>query len=128
MVSVVVVPVVSGRMTAGRARKVVENKDFAAFASRVLRAYGRRVAAGDVEALPDPLAFSREVEDAIIFAVRGLRGFGYHWVEIAQRLGVSKDAVVARWDRAITRGGLSDQDYLPTLSGALNGAMSGGDW
>jgi hypothetical protein len=120
MVRVPVAPVISGGATAVRPRKVVENKDFAAFASRVVRAYARRVVDGDVEALPDLLAFSREVDEAVLQAVRGLRGFGYQWGEIAQRLGVSKDAVVARWAKPIVRCGMSDQDYLPTLSG--------GDW
>jgi hypothetical protein len=36
-----------------RRRDVVENDDFAAFARRIIRAHGKRVATGDVEALRD---------------------------------------------------------------------------
>lgn len=35
-----------------RERRTVENTDYAAFARRVIRAHGRRVADGDVDALP----------------------------------------------------------------------------
>jgi hypothetical protein len=42
---------VKPRLTAHRARRAVENDDFAAFARRILAAYARRVASGDVEAL-----------------------------------------------------------------------------
>jgi hypothetical protein len=93
----------------------VENKDFSAFASRILRAYGRRVGSGDVEALPDLVAYSRQLDETIAAAVLGLRGFGYTWDEIATRLGVSKQAVCARWGR---KPSLPDQEYLPTLHGA----------
>jgi len=113
------------RVQVGRPRRVVENKDFGAFVSRIVRAYARRVADGDVEALPDMLAFSREVDEAIVAAVRGLRGFGYQWAEIAQRLGVSQDAVKARWARPVVRPGPSDQDYLPTLHGTVGDLSSG---
>lgn len=96
-------------------RRKVGNKDFSAFASRIVRAYGRRVAAGDVEALPDLVAFSREVDHAIAQAVLGLRASGCTWQEIAGHLGVSKHAVSARWGKQVPSG---DQPWLPTLNGA----------
>ena len=33
----------------------MENLDYAAFATRIIRAHGRRMAQGDIEALPDLL-------------------------------------------------------------------------
>jgi hypothetical protein len=78
-------------------RDVVENDEFAAFARRIIRAHGRRVATGDVEALRDLVALSAVIDDAIGDAVIGLRAFGYSWSEIGQRLGISKQAAQQRW-------------------------------
>ncbi|MFU8851111.1 hypothetical protein ACNAW0_09030 [Micromonospora sp. SL1-18] len=78
-------------------RDVVENDEFAAFARRIIRAHGRRVATGDVEALRDLVALSANLDDAIGEAVIGLRAFGYSWAEIGQRLGISRQAAQQRW-------------------------------
>ena len=80
-----------------RSRPVVENDEFAGFARRVIRAHGRRVAAGDPDALVALLALAREVSEATGEAVRGLRAAGYSWDDIAGRLGVSRQAVQQRW-------------------------------
>ena len=42
---------VKARLTPNRPRRTVENDDYAAFARRILSAYARRVASGDIEAL-----------------------------------------------------------------------------
>lgn len=81
----------------GRGARVVENAEFTAFGSRILRAAGRRVAAGDVDALPALAALSAELDTAIADAVTGLRGAGYSWAEIATRLGVTRQAAQQRW-------------------------------
>ncbi|RZU73470.1 hypothetical protein EV384_1875 [Micromonospora kangleipakensis] len=78
-------------------RTVVENDEFAAFARRIIRAHGRRVATGDVEALRDLVALSTNLDDAIGDAVIGLRAFGYSWAEIGQRLGITRQAAQQRW-------------------------------
>ncbi|MET8350909.1 hypothetical protein [Micromonospora sp. NPDC005206] len=78
-------------------REVVENDAFAGFARRIIRAHGRRVATGDVEALRDLVALSANLDEAIGDAVVGLRAFGYSWAEIGQRLGISKQAAQQRW-------------------------------
>ncbi|MEU2612656.1 hypothetical protein ABZ570_13920 [Micromonospora sp. NPDC007271] len=78
-------------------RDVVENDEFAAFARRIIRAHGRRVATGDVEALRDLVALSANLDDAIGEAVLGLRAFGYSWAEIGARLGISRQAAQQRW-------------------------------
>ncbi|MEU0156903.1 hypothetical protein [Micromonospora fulviviridis] len=78
-------------------REVVENDEFAAFARRIIRAHGRRVASGDVEALRGLVALSSAIDDAIGDAVIGLRQFGYSWAEIGARLGISKQAAQQRW-------------------------------
>ena len=59
----------NGQTRGKRPRKVVENRDFSAFATRILRAFAKRVGSGDVEALPDLVAFSRQADEAIARAV-----------------------------------------------------------
>ena len=89
---------VKDALTPGRpARPVVENDAYAAFARRVVRAAGRRVAAGDVDGLVDLVALSDEVEQSIRAAVSGLRVFGYSWGEVAMRVGVTRQAAQQRW-------------------------------
>lgn len=88
---------VNARLTAGRTPRVVENSEFAAFGRRVIRAAGRRIAAGDVEALPDLAALSADLDAAISDAVAGLREAGYSWGEIASRLGVTRQAAHQRF-------------------------------
>jgi hypothetical protein len=78
-------------------RPVVENHTYAAFARRVVRAQGRRVAAGDVDGLADLLTLAEQVEAAIDAAVAGLRRAGYSWAEIAARVGISRQAAQQRW-------------------------------
>lgn len=73
------------------------NEEYAAFARRIVRAYARRVAAGDVEALAALVALSDELETAVRDAVSGLRNFGYSWTEIADRLGVTRQGARQRW-------------------------------
>ena len=88
---------VKNPLTPGRAGRVVENDEYAAFARRILRAPARRIADGDVEALTLMLGLSAEINDAISQAVTGLRGFGYSWAEIGSRLGITRQAAQQRW-------------------------------
>ena len=88
-------------LTPNRAGRVRENDEYAAFARRVLRAYARRVADGDVEALTLMLGLSAEIDTAIGQAVTGLRAFGYSWAEIGSRLGITRQAAQQRWGRAV---------------------------
>jgi hypothetical protein len=80
------------RLSANRRRKVVENDEYAAFTRRIVRAYSRRVAAGDIEALAAMVTLAADVETAIRDAVIGLRAFGYSWMGTASRLGISRQA------------------------------------
>ena len=84
-------------LTPDRRARLVENDEYAAFARRVLRAYARRVADGDVEALTLMLGLSAEIDTAISQAVTGLREFGYSWAEIGSRLGITRQAAQQRW-------------------------------
>ena len=61
--------------------------------------YAKRVAAGDVDALADMTGLATDLDEAITQAVFGLRGTGYSWAEIADRLGVTRQAAQQRWGR-----------------------------
>ena len=91
---------VNATLTPGRGghrSRVVENDEFTSFGRRIIRAAGRRIAAGDVEALPALAALAADLDAAIGEAVLGLRAAGYSWAEIAARLGVSRQAAHQRW-------------------------------
>ena len=91
---------VKASLTPTRRRRVVENDQYAAFVRRVIAAYSRRVAAGDVDAISDMTRLAAELDDAISQAVTGLRAAGYTWADIAARLGVTRQAAQQRWGRA----------------------------
>jgi len=76
---------VKARLTSKRPQRLVENDEYAAFISRILRAYSRRVGEGDVEALALMLNLAEEIDTAITEAVKGLRAHGYSWAEIGSR-------------------------------------------
>src|SRR5687768_10306753 len=57
-----------------RSRQAIKTRDFDAFARRIVRAYARRVADGDIEALPALRDLVATVDTALQDAVLGLRG------------------------------------------------------
>jgi hypothetical protein len=88
---------VKSSLTPKRPRRVVENDEYAAFLHRVIRAYSRRVASGDIEAIAAMVATAEEVDTAIRDAITGLRQVGYSWADVALRLGVTRQAAQQRW-------------------------------
>ena len=84
-------------LTPKRPYRVVENDEFAAFLRRVIRAYSRRVATGDVEAITVMAALASDLEDATRQAITGLRQSGYSWADIAMRLGITRQGAQQRW-------------------------------
>ena len=88
---------VKARLTPNRRRRRVENDEYASFIRRAIRAYAKRVAAGDVDALADMTGLATELDEAIAQTVLGLRESGYSWADIAARLGVSRQAAQQRW-------------------------------
>lgn len=90
---------VNTALTPKRAGRVVETAEFSAFVLRILKALGRRIAGGDVEALPTLLAVASEVDAVIAQAVDGLRADGYSWAEIGARLGTTRQAAQQRFGR-----------------------------
>ena len=90
---------VKNPLTPNRSGRVVENDEYAAFARRVLRAYSRRVASGDIDAITEMAAITAEMDTAIRDAITGLRAHGYSWAEIGARLGITRQAAQQRWGR-----------------------------
>ena len=88
---------VNNSLTANRRRRSVENDEYASFIRRVLGAYARRIAAGDIDALADMTGLAAELDEVISQAVTGLRAAGYSWAEIAARLRVTRQAAQQRW-------------------------------
>ena len=84
-------------LTPKRRSRVVENDEYAAFLRRVIAAYSRRVASGDIEAITTMARLSGELEDAIRQAITGLRAYGYSWADIAMRLGITRQGAQQRW-------------------------------
>jgi hypothetical protein len=90
---------VNGSLTPNRPKPVIENSEYGAFARRVLWAYIRRIAAGDIESLTHMVSLADDINDAITRSVHGLRAAGYSWAEIGSRLGVTRQAAQQRWGR-----------------------------
>jgi hypothetical protein len=83
--------------TPKRRTRVVENDQYAAFLRRVIAAYSRRVAAGDIEAITGMAALGDHLDHAIRDAITGLRSYGYSWADIAMRLGITRQGAQQRW-------------------------------
>ena len=88
---------VNKQLTLRRRRRSVENDEYAGFVRRVIRAYSRRVAAGDIEAIADMTALAYEIGAATQEAITSLRGHGYSWADIADRLHITRQAAQQRW-------------------------------
>ena len=84
-------------LTPKRRYRVVENDEYAAFLRRVIAAYSRRVAAGDIEAITTMARLAGHLEDATRPAITGLRESGYSWADIALRLGITRQGAQQRW-------------------------------
>jgi len=84
-------------LTPKRRYRIVENDEYAAFLRRVIRAYGRRVASGDIEAITAMARPAGDLEDATRQAINALNDFGYSWADIGMRLGITRQGAQQRW-------------------------------
>ena len=89
-------------LTPKRPYRVVENDEYAAFLRRVIAAYSRRVASGDIEAISTMARLAGYLEDATRQAITGLRESGYSWADIALRLGITRQGAQQRWGDTLT--------------------------
>lgn len=82
------------------AKRVRENGDYRSMLSRMIRAYGERVAWSDDFDLAEMLTLRDELESAITTAVQGQREhFGVSWAAIAQATGTSRQAAQMRYGK-----------------------------
>jgi hypothetical protein len=89
---------VNRKLTPKRRRRVVENDDYAAFVQRAIRAYSRRIACGDIDALTGLADLSADLDQAMADAITALRArHGYSWADIGHRLGITRQAAQKRW-------------------------------
>jgi hypothetical protein len=87
---------VNGALTPNRAKPIVENPEYAAFARRILRACARRIGDGDIEGLALMAELADTIDISISDAVTSLREHGYSWGDIGARLGVTRQAAQQR--------------------------------
>ncbi len=88
-------------LTSKRRYRITENDEYARFLRRVIRAYSRRVASGDIEAITSMATLADDLEDATRNAITGLRAFGYSWADIALRLGITRQGAQQRWGNTL---------------------------
>lgn len=80
-----------------RRGEAVETTEYLAFAKRILRAAGRRVASGDEPDLADLAGLVELVDEALVVAVSGMRANGQSWPYIASGLGTTPQAARKRF-------------------------------
>lgn len=81
-----------------RPRRHRETGEFAEMVLRIIRAYGRRVAAGDPEDLKVMLACRAEMDSAIADAIRTAREhIGWTWTDVGRAAGITKQSAHERW-------------------------------
>jgi hypothetical protein len=94
---------VKGALTADRPqrrRRYVDTRDFGAMVTRMIRAYGRRVADADLEDLADLVAMRSLLDDSITAAVSHLRDHHeFSWAAIGEAVGTTRQAAQQRYGR-----------------------------
>lgn len=81
----------------------VENSEFTAFARRIIRAHGRRVANGEPVDLAELVGLRADMDAVITAAVAGMRErYGWSWAEIGNALGVTRQAAQQAYGRRRT--------------------------
>lgn len=76
-----------------------EFDEFAAFARRILRAAGRRVADRDIAGLGALVGLREELDTATRLAVAKLRAAEFSWADIGRELGITKQGAFQRYGR-----------------------------
>lgn len=96
-----------------------DHGEYFAFARRTVRALARRVGSSDPDDLALMLELKNELDAGLRRAVDDLRAAGFSWAEIANPLGMTRQAAQQRW-------GIDDS---PTLDDLLRGDMPArADW
>jgi hypothetical protein len=76
-----------------------EAEKYGAFARRILRAMGRRVADRDIEALAVLAQLQVDVADQMQASVDALLAHGYSWADIGAQLNISRQGAQQKYGR-----------------------------
>lgn len=82
---------------ANKRGKTYEAPDMIAFMRRMGQAMVRRAAEGDREILSALATAQRDLDRALVDAARAAHARGYSWTEIADELGISRQAARQRF-------------------------------
>lgn len=84
-------------------------EEYAKFAMRMLRSYGRRAKEGevDIDALTQLADIQRQLDDQMAETVLALRAQGFSWDQIGQALGMTRSAAYKKF---VGRPGISDAE------------------
>jgi hypothetical protein len=80
-----------------------EAQKYGAFARRILRAMGRRVADRDIEALAVLAQLQADVAEQMQTSVDALLAHGYSWADIGAQLGISRQGAQQKFGRKAAR-------------------------
>lgn len=83
-------------------RREVETASYLAFARRIIRGAGERVAQADDWELAELVSLRDDVEAAITKAVAGLRAQGHSWQYIGDALGIKRHSAYERYAERIS--------------------------
>lgn len=83
-------------------KRTVENDAYGDMMRRMARAYGNRIAAGDVEDIGKALAVRDYLDQQIADGVARLHDAGESWSRIGRGAGITKQAAAERWGRKAT--------------------------
>ncbi len=98
-----------------RSRREVETMEYAGFARRAIRAYGRRVGECDPVDLAEMLAIRAEFDRAIEAAVMGQRKT-FSWGQIAEGIGMPRQNVFRKYSHLETNADRETIDVAETSS------------
>jgi hypothetical protein len=76
-----------------------DHGEYFGFTRRAVRALSRRVAGSDPDDLLLLLELRDEVDQALDRAVAGQRDAGFSWAQVAEPLGMSRQAAQERWGK-----------------------------
>lgn len=80
-----------------RRKRYTDTEDFGRMVERMLRAYGLRVGAADMDDLRQLMTIRELLDQITAEAVEQLRSTGYSWADVGEAMGVTRQAAQQRW-------------------------------
>ena len=78
-------------------KRVKDNSEYAKMMRRLLRAYSRRLEIADPDELAVLIDLQADLAQVIKTAAQGMNAAGLSWAEIAEPLGISRQAAFQKW-------------------------------